>query len=97
MRYIIDIDGTILDSPQSEYTISVPITGRIAKINSLYDEGHEIIYWTARGAQSGIDWSKYTKNQLKVFGCKFTELRMGKPHYDVWVDDKAISAEEFFK
>ena len=96
MRYIIDIDGTILNSPPSEYTLAVPMNDRIAKINKLWQEGNYIIYWTARGAQSGIDWAKYTENQLKAFGCKYDELVMGKPHYDIWIDDKAVNAYIFF-
>ncbi len=97
MKYFVDIDGTILRSPASDYTVAVPIQDRIDKLNALYDEGHEIIYWTARGAQSGIEWGAYTKNQLKAFGVKFSQCRAGKPHYDVWIDDKAINADEFFK
>ncbi|CAB4134394.1 hypothetical protein UFOVP273_52 [uncultured Caudovirales phage] len=95
--YVIDIDGTILHSPTSDYTQSTPIFDRISKINKLYDEGHTIIYWTARGAQSGRDWGQYTEQQLIDFGCKFTEVRMGKPHYDFWIDDKAINDKEYFK
>jgi hypothetical protein len=96
MIYIVDIDGTILTSPPSEYTQSVPIIERIEKINALFDSGHTIIYWTARGAQSGVDWTHFTADQLKRFGCKYTELWMGKPHYDFWIDDKATNAELFF-
>jgi len=88
-RYIVDIDGTICEGANGDYNNSRPLNDRIAKINALYDEGHTIIYWTARGAVSGTDWAELTYQQLKMWGCKFHELRMGKPHYDVWVDDKA--------
>ena len=30
-------------------------------------------------------------------GCKFHELRMGKPYYDLFIDDKNINSEEYFK
>lgn len=95
--YIIDIDGTILNSPSSDYRESTPIPERIEAINKLFWQGHTIIYWTARGQQSGRDWGQFTEHQLKMFGCKYTELRMGKPHYDVWIDDKAINDKEYFK
>ena len=54
MKYVVDIDGTICDKPadmhhDGDYSISVPIPGRIEKINKLYDEGHKIVYLTARG------------------------------------------------
>ena len=60
-------------------------------INELFNEGHTIIYWTARGATSGLNWFNHTYNMLKENGALFTELRMGKPAYDFWVDDKAIN------
>lgn len=97
MRYIVDIDGTICNTPNGTYLSSKPIAKNIRKINQLYEEGHEIIYWTARGGNSGIDWSDLTRHQLENWGCKFHELRMGKPVYDIWIDDKAINAEEYFK
>ena len=89
MIYIVDIDHTICDNSNSDYPNSVPYIDRIAKINELFDQGHTIIYWTARGGNSGIDWSELTKEQLGKWGCKHHELRMNKPSYDVWVDDKA--------
>jgi len=89
MIYIVDIDHTICDNKNSDYPNSTPYTKRIEKINKLYDEGHEIIYWTARGGNSGIDWTELTTKQLNEWGVKYHELRMFKPKYDVWVDDKA--------
>lgn len=88
MRYIVDIDGTICES-DGDYPNARPYYDRIDKINALYDEGHVIIYWTARGMVSKKDWSKLTEKQLKEWGCKYHALRMRKPHYDVWIDDKA--------
>jgi CMP-N,N'-diacetyllegionaminic acid synthase len=88
-RYIVDIDGTICETVDGDYDNSRPLADRIAKINALYDAGHMVVYWTARGAVSGKDWTELTYSQLRMWGCKFHELRMGKPAYDVWVDDKA--------
>ena len=96
MIYMIDIDGTICNSNNSMYKSSYPYPTRIEYVNKLYDEGHTIIYWTARGATTGLDWSELTKTQLDSWGCKYHELRMGKPMYDVWVDDKAINDKAFF-
>lgn len=89
MIYIIDIDHTICDNINSDYPNSKPYKDRIKKVNDLYDAGNYIIYWTARGGNSGIDWSKLTESQLKKWGCKYHELNMNKPKYDVWVDDKS--------
>ena len=95
--YIVDIDNTICISNNSDYANSKPIFERIAKINKLYDEGHTIIYWTARGGNSGIDWTDKTHSQLAAWGCRYNEIRMNKPVYDMWIDDKAINSEEYFK
>lgn len=95
--YIVDIDNTICHTENSQYSLSRPFMDRIAKINELYNQGNRIIYWTARGGNSGIDWSEFTKTQLDSWGCCYHELRLGKPVYDIWVDDKAINSEEYFK
>ena len=45
---------------------------------------------------SGKDWTELTIKQLKEWGCKYHEVKLGKPAYDVWVDDKAINDKGFF-
>ena len=97
MRYIVDIDGTICITNTGNYVDSKPLTVRIEKINTLYDQGHHITYWTARGGNSGIDWTDLTREQLNRWGCKYHQLHMKKPVYDLWIDDKAINSEEYFK
>ena len=100
--FIVDIDGTICTQNHfkndiRDYEQAAPLKDRIEKINKLFDDGNEIHYWTARGSVSGIDHLELTRNQLKNWGCKYTSLRVGdKPHYDVWIDDKAIWSEHFF-
>lgn len=92
MIYIIDIDGTICETINSDYNNSRPIKERISRVNDLYTDGNTIIYWTARGMTSGRDKKELrelTEKQLIEWGCLYNELRMQKPHYDVWVDDKA--------
>jgi hypothetical protein len=93
---MIDIDGTICTQNGSDYTNARPFLSRIHHINKLYDEGHEIHYWTARGSSSGIDWTELTQQQLKHWGCKYTTLSLGKPSYDIWIDDKAFNPIDFF-
>ena len=60
------------------------------------DEGHHITMWTARGAVSGIDWRVLTEQQLKDFGVKYHELRLDKPFFDIFVDDKTFNSLDFF-
>ena len=96
MIYYVDIDGTICTNTDGFYHEAKPFKDRIARINRLYDQGHEIHYWTARGSGSGKDWGDLTYSQLNQWGCKFTTFRLGKPSYDVWIDDKAFNVDEFF-
>jgi len=97
MKYIIDIDNTICKTFDSQYPLSQPMMDRINKINQLYRDGHTIVYWTARGGRSGIDWTELTKKQLDQWGCLYHEIRLGKPSYDIWIDDKAINSEDYFR
>lgn len=95
-KYIIDIDGTICTDSRGQYELARPMPNRIEYFNNLHKMGHEVVYWTARGSNSGKDWSELTKKQLKNWGVKYTELKMGKPAYDFWIDDKAYNGNRFF-
>jgi len=97
VKYMVDIDGTICHSPSSDYRESKPILDRIEKINALFDQGHEIHYWTARGGNSGKNWAEFTIQQFDDWGCKYTTLNFKKPTYDIWIDDKAINSEVYFE
>jgi hypothetical protein len=96
MRTIyVDIDETICKTPKSrDYSDSTPIMENIDKINKLYDDGNTIVYWTARGSRKQIDWYELTKNQLLSWGVKFNELRVDKPYYDLFIDDKTLRIED---
>ena len=64
-------------------------------INKLYEEGHHIKYWTARGAVTKLDWLETTTNQLNSWGCQYHELSVGeKPDYDLLICDKTKRIEE---
>ena len=100
MKIFVDIDNTICfynEKNTTNYSNAIPYKNRIKKINELYDEGNIIVYWTARGTVTQISWFDITYNQLKNWGCKFHELRMGKPAYDLFIDDKNINSNNFFK
>lgn len=90
MKLYIDIDNTICyTSPLNDYENSKPILFRINKVNKLFEEGHEITYWTARGNSSGKDYSDLTRKQLEIWGCKYHNLLFNKPSYDLYIDDKS--------
>ena len=99
MKYVIDIDGTICEEV-GEVIGRPPYKDRIEKINKLYDEGHTIIYLTARGLKSGRGESHYrpiTESQLKLWGCKYHGLEFKNHDADIFIDDKGINSEDFFK
>lgn len=93
--YYVDIDETICSTPNSrKYEDAIPILENIEKINNLYDMGNTIVYWTSRGSRKQIDWYDLTYRQLKSWGVKFNELRVDKPYYDIFIDDKTLRIEE---
>ena len=106
MKYVFDIDGTICTTSNSDYENSEPIVDRIQKINKLYDEGHTIVFQTARGMgrtddnilQSYELFFEMTADQLEKWGVKYHSLRTGwKVAADIYVDDKAVNVDSFFK
>ena len=100
MKYVIDIDGTICNLTQGNYIEALPIKNRIQKINKLYEEGNTIILYTARGMGRGDNPNLFydlTLQQLKDWKLKYHSLIMGKPSGDIYIDDKCITDEEFFK
>lgn len=97
MIIYVDIDDTICTrSEDLDYSKAKPMYERIDKINKLFDEGSKIVYWTARGTGSGIDWRAVTEKQFRDWGVKYHELHFGKPIYDLFIDDKNINSETFF-
>jgi len=67
-------------------------------INILYESGYEIKIFTARYMGRNFDNFKkahkvgYQKtfNQLKKWNLKFHKLILGKPTFDLFVDDKSL-------
>ena len=99
MNIYVDIDETICDYEYGEdkynYNLARPIQINIDKINTLYDQGNIITYYTARGSRTGKDWFEVTKNQIEEWGCKYHYLSVGeKPAYDLLICDKSRRIEE---
>jgi hypothetical protein len=102
--YVFDIDGTICSITKGNYGFALPYTGRIKKINKLYEEGNTIIYQTARGmgrhnnnvSLAVSEFYEFTKLQLDNWGVKYHQLFLGKPSGDIYIDDKGVKDEDFF-
>ena len=106
MTYVFDIDGTLCVKPEGfDYLHSEPIRERIDVVNLLYDRGNTIIMQTARGMgrhdnnpQKAIEeFYALTAEQLKSWGVKYHMLFLGKPAGGIYVDDKGIRDEDFFR
>mgnify|MGYP001243645255 CR=1 FL=1 len=105
MKYVVDIDGTICTQSGTDYETAKPHLERIEKLNKLYDEGNEIVYFTARGMgrhdgnthRAYKQFYEFTRQQLVSWGVKHHDLILGKPAADVYVDDKGIKDLDFFK
>lgn len=94
MTYCFDLDNTICATPGNNYAEAVPYIKVIEEINRLCDAGNTITIFTARGGTSSIDHHDLTLKQLHDWRVKFHNLiDKNKPHYDIFVDDKAINAQ----
>ena len=91
MIYCFDIDGTLCTNTDGDYEKAQPFYDVIEQVNRIYDEGHRIILYTARGSTTGIDWRQLTLDQLREWGVRYHELYMGKPTADIYIDDKALT------
>jgi capsule biosynthesis phosphatase len=103
-RYVIDLDGTLCSNTNGFYKEAVPFVERIHKLNKLYDIGHQIIIYTARGmgrfnndvTKAKLEFEELTIDQLKLWGVKYNSLYLGKISGDFYVDDKGVNSDEFF-
>ena len=99
--YLIDIDGTICDDIKNEdshlYLSAKPYDGAIEQVNKLFDEGNQIVFFTAREYKDkGI-----TLSWLWKHGFKFNDLITDKPRCSddeeyVWseIEEKKLFCEE---
>ena len=107
-----DLDDVICFRPNEyehlgpqKYLYCEPYQETIELINSLYDDGHKIVIYTARGMTQyngniALIYSElYSKTiqQLDSWGLKYHQLVMGKIHYDVLIDDKALNSQNINK
>lgn len=104
-NYVFDIDGTICTNTGGKYEKAKPIKKRIEIINRLFEEGSQISFLTARGmgrhnndANKAIaEFYETTKKQLDNWGVKYHALFLGKPCGDIYIDDKGVNDEDFFR
>ena len=94
--FCFDIDGTICSTKNGDYSNSKPKYKVIKLINQLYDNGHQIFFYTSRfnkvynfnASKINKTGLNFTKIQLDSWGVKYHEIIMMKPDYDYIIDDK---------
>jgi len=96
-NYLIDIDGTITeDVPNEEperMATCLPFQDALATLNSWYDEGHIITFFTSRVEEH----KAVTEEWLNRHGFKYHGLLMNKPrggNYH-WVDNHIVRATRY--
>lgn len=106
MIFVVDIDETLSRwNDDRDYLNFVPDLAVIDKINSLHEQGHYIVLFTARGMRSmdrDIDRIRREirpplEEWLQNNGVKYNELIMGKPYGDYYIDDKNLSIDQFLE
>ena len=96
-NYLIDIDGTVTeDVPNEEperMLTCMPFPDALKVLNSWYEEGHIITFFTSRTEEHRA----YTEKWLKMHNFKYHGLLMDKPrggNYH-WIDNHLVKATRF--
>ena len=109
MRICFDLDGTLCDGDEpgdagTDYSRCQPLPGAANLLRDLRAQGHTVIIQTARGMGSshgnvGVAQAKVAGlvfEQLKTWGFEYDEIYFGKPSAELYVDDKGLTALEFW-
>ena len=99
-----DIDNVICKTNLNIYKKSIPNKKVIYKVNGLFEKGHIIKLFTARFMGRSKENKKLstkkakslTEKQLKDWGVKYNHLIFGKPSYDFFIDDKALTFDKMW-
>ena len=92
-----DLDGVICLTRKNNYHKSKPIKKNIQFINKLYKNFNILIFTSRFMGRNNDNINKaykqgylFTKKQLKKWKVNYTKLILGKPSYDVYIDDKNL-------
>ena len=96
-NYLIDIDGTVTEDVPNEQPermeTCLPYKGSVDMINSWYDDGHVITFFTSRTDEHEL----VTKQWLNKHGFKYNYLLLNKPrggNYH-WIDNHIVRATRY--
>jgi hypothetical protein len=93
-----DLDNVICSTKKNNYKQSKPIKKSVKIVNDLFSNGFTIKIFTARfmgrsndnARKARLNGYKLTKLQLKKWKVNYHKLIMGKPSYDLIIDDKSL-------
>ena len=111
MRICFDLDDTLCTGNYKDsngvtrYENCAPKIGAKDMLKRLRQQGHVVIIHTARGmntAQANVgvvlkNVGLLTLAQLHDWGFEYDEIHFGKPSADLYVDDKAQNALDFWE
>ena len=96
-NYLIDIDGTVTEDVPNEESermaTCLPYEGSVDMINTWYDDGHIITFFTSRTDEHEI----VTKQWFDKHGFKYHNLLLNKPrggNYH-WIDNHIVRATRY--
>lgn len=103
-RIVVDLDGTLCSQEEfGRYEYAEPRREVIDRLKELAVAGFHITIFTARGmktfdgnvseAKKHLLW--LTKRWLKEHQVPYHRLRFGKPPADYYLDDKALTIDDF--
>ena len=98
MKICFDIDGVLCNQVAGDYETAEPNGEMIDLLNRRYAQGDTILLHTSRymgRANGNADEAErigraLTEKQLAQWGVRYHELIMGKPRYDLVIDDRSI-------
>ncbi len=93
-----DLDNVICRTKKNYYKNSVPIKQSVNFVNYLYANNYYIKIFTSRFMGRNSDNALkakrqgflFTKKQLKKWKVNYHELILGKPSFDIFIDDKML-------
>lgn len=91
LKIFVDMDGTLTNETEGfgpeVYSQRTPNPFIIGVVNNYYDQGHDITIYTARYHQD----REVTAEWLNKYGVKYHNLILGKPQYDIMIDDNSVN------
>ena len=100
MDIAVDIDGTLFEDATSDGIFdAAPIPEAVRFVNELYEQGHIVTLYTARGmrrlgGRAHLIPERYyepTVAQLQAAKLRYHHLVFGKLPFDLLIDDRAVT------